>query len=89
VLAEIPTDTVGEAGYQFSMGFAEVMEELPALTVAERQWLVRRALDLDGAELTAEDEALVEKRLAHHRLDPGSALPLDEMKVCLRARFSP
>jgi putative addiction module component (TIGR02574 family) len=66
------------------MSFTEVMEELPSLTVSERQWLVRCALELDEAGLTSGDDALVEKRLADHRLDPGSAVPLDEMKARLR-----
>ena len=71
------------------MSFTEVLAELPAMSVAERQLLVRRALDLDEPALSAEDEALVEKRLADHRRNPGSAVPLDEMKTRVRARFSP
>ena len=70
------------------MSFTEVLAELPALTVAERQLLIRRALDLDEPSLSAEDEALVEKRLAEHRRNPGSAVPLDEMKARLRTRFT-
>jgi hypothetical protein len=69
------------------MSFTEVLHELPALTVAERQLLVRRALELDEAGLPAEDVAVVEQRLAEHRQNPGSAVSLDEMKARLRARF--
>lgn len=69
------------------MSFTEVLHELPALTVSERQVLVRRALELDDAGLSAEDEAVVERRLAEHRRNPGSAVPVDEMKARLRARF--
>lgn len=69
------------------MSFTEVLHELPALTVSERQLLVRRALELDETGLSAEDEAVVERRLAEHRRNPGSAVPLDEMKARLRARF--
>jgi putative addiction module component (TIGR02574 family) len=70
------------------MSFSEVLHELPALTVAERQMVIRRALELEDAALSAEDEALVEGRLADHRQDPSSAVPLDEMKARLRTRFS-
>jgi putative addiction module component (TIGR02574 family) len=70
------------------MSFTQVLAELPALTVAERQLLIRRALELDEPALSPEDEALVEKRLAEHRRDPASAVPLDEMKARVRARFS-
>ena len=70
------------------MSFAEVLDELPALSLAERQLLVRRALELDEAGLSAEDEALVEQRLAEHRANPDSAVPLDEMKARLRSHFA-
>ena len=71
------------------MSFTEVLAELPAMSVAERQLLVRRALDLDEPLLSAEDEGLVEKRLADHRRNPGSAVPLDAMKARVRTRFAP
>jgi hypothetical protein len=68
------------------MSFAEVLQKLPLLTVSQRQELVWSALELDGAELPAEDEAVTEQRLAEHRRDSGSAVPLDEVKARLRAR---
>jgi len=74
--------------YFASMSFTEVLAELPALSVAERHLLVRRALDLDESALSAEDEALVEQRLAEHRRNPESALSLAEMKARLRGRFA-
>ena len=70
------------------MSFAEVLRELPVLTVEERQVLIRRALELDDLPLALEDEALVEERLAAHRQNPGSAVPLDAMKERLRSRFT-
>jgi hypothetical protein len=73
-------------GYFFGMSFNEVLAQLPALTVAERQLLVRRALDLNEPALSARDEALVEKRLAEHQRNPGSAVPLKEMKARVRFR---
>ncbi len=70
------------------MSFNEVVAKLPSLTLAERQQLVLRALELDDAEIPAEDLALAEQRLAHGRANPGSAVPLDEMKTRLRTRFA-
>ena len=70
------------------MSVTEVLAELSAFTVAERQLLIRRALDLDESALPAEDEALVEKRLADHSQNPASAVPLEEMKVRLRSHFT-
>jgi putative addiction module component (TIGR02574 family) len=70
------------------MSFNEVLAELPALTVAERQLLVRRALDLDESPLSIEDETLIEQRLAAHQQNPASAVSLEEMKSRLRSQFS-
>ncbi len=69
------------------MSFAEVLLELPSLTLSERHQLIRRALDLDDPPLSPADEALVEKRLAAHRKNPASAVPLETMKVRLRSQF--
>ena len=69
------------------MSFREVLAELPALSVAERQAVIRRALELDDPALSAEDEALIEKRLAEHASDPRSAVSLDDMKARLRSRI--
>ncbi len=69
------------------MSFAEVLQELPTLTVSERQLLVRCALDLDDPALSPADEALVEKRLAVHRKNPASAVPGETMKARLRSQF--
>ncbi len=70
------------------MSFNEVLDELPALSVAERQMLVQRALELDEAGLSEAEAALVEQRLAEHQKDSDSAVPLEEMKTRLRDRFS-
>jgi putative addiction module component (TIGR02574 family) len=69
------------------MSFTEVLAELPAMSVAERHLLIRRALDLDEPEFSSEDEALVEQRLADHLCDPDSAVSLEEMKSRLRNRL--
>jgi hypothetical protein len=68
------------------MSFAEVLEELPVLTVQQRQVVIRRALELEEPPLSDAEEALVETRLAGHRQNPASSVPLDEMKRRLRSR---
>jgi hypothetical protein len=70
------------------MSFNEVLAELPSLNVAQRQMLVRRALELDDPALSVQDEALVTERLAEHHRHPESAITLAEMKARLRSRFS-
>lgn len=68
------------------MSFAEVMQELPSLTFAQRQLLIRRAVELDDTGLPSADEDMVESRLAEHYVAPDSSVSLDEMKQRLRAR---
>ena len=68
------------------MSFAEVLEELPALTVQQRQVVIRRALELEEPPLSDAEEALVESRLAGHRQNPASSVPLAEMKRRLRSQ---
>jgi hypothetical protein len=68
------------------MSFAQVLQELPALTVEQRQVLMRRALELEDSPLSDADEALVESRLAAHKKNPASSVPLDEMKQRLRSQ---
>jgi uncharacterized protein Smg (DUF494 family) len=68
------------------MSFAEVLQEMPALTVEQRQLLVRRALELDDSPLGDDGEPLVESRLAALQDAPAAAVTLDEMKSRLRSR---
>ena len=72
-------------GYSCGMSFNEVLLELPALTLEQRQLLIRRALELDDAPLSPADESLVESRLATLRDAPASAVSLDEMKGRVRS----
>ena len=66
------------------MSVNEVLEELPKLSLSERQIIIRRAVELDDPPLSAEDEAIVEQRLAEHQRNPQSSVPLSEMKARLR-----
>ena len=68
------------------MSFTEVLQELPALTFEQRQLLIRRALEMDDAPLSADDESLVESRLSALRDAPASAVSLEEMKTRLRSQ---
>jgi hypothetical protein len=69
------------------MSFNELLAELPALSTAERQLLIRRALEIDNSGLSAADEALIEQRREDHRRNPASAISLEEMNSRLRSRF--
>ena len=69
------------------MSLDRVLEELPAFSVAERQLLIRRALEIDEPSLAPEEEKLIASRLEDHRRDPSSVVSFDEMKRSLRSRF--
>jgi hypothetical protein len=68
------------------MSFAQVLEELPGLSIEQRQILIRRALELEDLPLTRHEESVVESRLAAHHQKPTSSLSLDELKRRLRRR---
>ena len=70
------------------MSFAQVIEELPRFTAAERQELLRNVLELDDEVLSDSELALVEQRLAAYQADTASAVAAETMAERIRARFS-
>ena len=68
------------------MSFEQVIAELPRMSFEQRQALVRRAVEIDDSPLSASDESLIESRLAAHKADPDSSVPLDDFKKQLRSR---
>ena len=68
------------------MSLTQILEALPSFTFEERQLLIRRLIELDDPPLSEADETLVESRLAAHRKDPTSSLPLEKLKENLRSR---
>jgi hypothetical protein len=69
------------------MSFTEVLQELSALTPEQRQLVIHRALEIDDASLSSQDEALIDSRVAAHRADPSTSRPADEMMSRLEKRF--
>lgn len=69
------------------MSFAEVLDQLPALSFEQRQVLIRRAVEIDDPLLSPAEEGMIEARLSQMREEPGLSIPLDEMKRRLRVRF--
>ncbi len=70
------------------MSLAQVIEELPRFTVAERQELLRNVLQLDDEMLSDSELALVEQRLAAYQADTARAVAAETMAERIRARFS-
>ncbi|MCX6979748.1 MAG: hypothetical protein NTV08_03225 [Verrucomicrobia bacterium] len=70
------------------MSFAEILDEIPRLSFAERQELVRRAIALDDSEMTAKDHALLDARMEDFRRQPEAGIPLEELSGHIRQRLS-
>ena len=70
------------------MSFAEILSEIPRLSFEERQELVRSAIAVDDAELTAEENALLDARMEDFRRQPDAGIPLEELREHLRQRLS-
>jgi hypothetical protein len=70
------------------MSFAQVLEELPRFSVAERQELLRNVLELEEDGLSEPELALVEQRFAAYQADSSRAVPAGIMSERVRKRFS-
>ena len=75
------------------MSFAQVLQELPALTSEQRREILERIVELDrGGWLDVEgplskaDKQVIESRLTEHETDPATAISFDELESRLRER---
>jgi putative addiction module component (TIGR02574 family) len=62
------------------MSLTEILAEIPKLSFAERQELVRRTIELEDEEITAEERAILDERLADFRRNPNSGTPAEQLK---------
>jgi putative addiction module component (TIGR02574 family) len=75
------------------MSFTDVLAELPKLTPEQRDVLRVKLAELTGeewmddGELTPEQKALVEQRLAEHERNPSTAISWEVMETRLKARY--
>ena len=70
------------------MSFAEILEEIPNLSFAQRQELVRRAIAPDEEDLTPEENALLDARMEDFRRDPEAGIPLEQLREHIAGRLS-
>ena len=54
------------------MSLTEILAEIPKLSFAERQQLIRRTIELEDDELTTEEKAILDQRLEDFRHNPES-----------------
>ena len=62
------------------MSLIEILAEIPKLSFAERQEIIRRTIEVEDAELTAEEKALLGERLDDFRRNPISGVAADQLK---------
>ena len=62
------------------MSLPEILAEIPKLSFAERQEIIRRTLEIEDAELTPEEKAILDERLADFRRNPNSGIPPEQLK---------
>ncbi len=70
------------------MSLSEILDEIPKLSFAERQQLVRRAIEADE-ELTPQEEALLDARLKDFRADLQGGVPAESLKETVLQRLKP
>jgi hypothetical protein len=63
----------------FLMSLAEMLDQIPKLSFAERQELIRCAIEVDDAGLSSEEEAILAKRLQDFHPDEKSGIPLEDL----------
>jgi hypothetical protein len=61
------------------MSLTEILAEIPKLSFADRQEIVRRTLEVEDAELTPEEKAILDERLADFRPNSDSGVPADQL----------
>lgn len=75
------------------MSKADILSELPKLTREERREVVMKVHEIDGddwldeGDLSAEERAMLEARLAEHERNPGGAIPWNEFEARLNKRL--
>jgi hypothetical protein len=62
------------------MSLAEILDEIPRLSFADRQALIRRAVELDDEALTPGEEAILDEQLKDFHRNPDAGISLEELK---------
>lgn len=71
------------------MSLSEILAAIPTLSFAERQQVVRRAMESESDELSAEENAILDERLADFRRNPESGTDAASLKASVIQRLKP
>jgi hypothetical protein len=71
------------------MSLTEILAEIPKLSFAERQELVRRAIELEDGDLSPAEKAVLDERLEDFRRNPTSGVSANQLKGEVLRRLKP
>ena len=71
------------------MSLTEILAEIPKLSFAERQELVRRAIELEDGDLNPAEKAVLDERLEDFRRNPNSGVSANQLKREVSRRLKP
>jgi putative addiction module component (TIGR02574 family) len=71
------------------MSLTEILAEIPKLSFAERQELVRRAIEVEDQDLTVEERTILDQRVADFHNNPDSGTPAEQVKDEVLRRLKP
>jgi putative addiction module component (TIGR02574 family) len=71
------------------MNLTQILAEIPKLSFAERQELMRRTIEIEDEEITLEGKAILDKRLQDFRSNPNSGVPAEQLKTEVSQRLHP
>ena len=71
------------------MSLTEILAAIPQLSFAERQQLIRRAIEVEDEELTPEEQAILDHRTKDFRPEEEPGINADELKESVMQRLKP
>ena len=71
------------------MSLTEILAEIPKLSFAERQELLRRTIELETEEISPEERAILAERLEDFRGNPNSGTPAKQLRDEVSRRSKP
>jgi hypothetical protein len=71
------------------MSLTEILAVIPKLSFAERQELIRRAIEIEDDELTSDEKLILKQRLEDFRRDPNSGIRAEQLKSEVLQRLKP
>ena len=71
------------------MSLSEILAEIPNFSFVERQEIIRRTLEVEDVDLTAEEKAILDERLDDFRRNRQSGIPSEQLKSEVSRQLKP